>query len=150
MPSCSLLKIEQNTCLHLLISSSIEQVRDALAIFVVVEEEHGLRAISVFKTFSKLVILSIVCICMLSHACGSAGKGFVLWPQGHEFKSPWDHFLNFFITIFLIFFTNFNNFVHLSKLIIYSWFFAHLSFNMSILWSCQKIPEIFTFWLFFI
>ena len=66
----------------------------------------------------------------------------VLLPCG-----PKSFFLN---TCFLIFFTNFTNLFHISKLIIFRWFFAHLSLNRSILWLWQKILKMFTFWLFLI
>ena len=47
------------------------------------------------KSQPKLAIFTYCVHYMSSRAHSSAGKGFVLWPQGHEFKSPWDHFLIF-------------------------------------------------------
>jgi hypothetical protein len=55
-----------------------------------------------------------------------------------------------FYHLFSFSFTNFTNLFHISKLIIFIWFFAHLSLNRSILWLWQKILKMFTFWLFFI
>ena len=45
---------------------------------------------------------------------------------------------------FMFFLQNFNNFFNQSKLLILRWFFAHLSFNIYILWLCQKNPKIFS------
>ena len=47
----------------------------------------------------------------------------------------------FYHLFYFIFLPNFNNLFNLSKLLILRWFFAHLSFNMSILWLCQKNPK---------
>ena len=67
--------------------------------------------------------------------------------KGHGFKTQQDHFIHSFFTnfnIFIVFSSNFNNFFNQSKLLILRWFFAHLSFNIYILWLCQKNPKIFS------
>ena len=105
-----------------------------------------------FKYNSNILfyILFIGCIHVTSQARGSAGKWFCWQTKGLRFKPSKDQ--NIFLTLVFFSFvlTNFNNLIHLSKLLILRWFFAHLSFNMSILWLCKKIPKIFYFWLFFI
>ena len=102
-----------------------------------------------FKFLFNFHILFIWCICISHWARDSVGK--VLCSESKDTgSSPLGTKTLFFYHLFLIFFTNFNNFVHIAKLIILSWFFVHLSFNMSILWLLQKIPKIFNFWLFFI
>ena len=51
--------------------------------------------------------------------------------------------------IYFIFLPNFINLFHLSKLLILRWFFAHLSFNMSILWLCKKNSKNILFLIIF-
>ena len=117
---------------------------------VLEEEEHGLRAIfTFFKLFQNMLFYLVLAfayhterVAQLARFCVVKVRSQVLLPCGPK------HI--FFITCFLIFFTNFTNFVQIAKLIILSWFFAHISFKMSILWLLQKIPKMLTFWLFFI
>ena len=90
-----------------------------------------------FKTVEKWV--SYGCWKFLKHCCNI-----------FMFRTHMSHKMSRHLTYFLIFLHNFNNFVNPSKHLILRWFFAHLSFNTSILWLCQKIPKMFTFWLFFI
>ena len=75
---------------------------------------------------------------------------FVMWRQGRGFKPLWDQNLIFCHLFPSFFFTNLTDFIHQSKLIIFRWFFAHLTFKMSILWLWQEILKMFNFWLFFI
>ena len=82
----------------------------------------------------------------------SVGKGVhakALVPKVMS-STPLETKTYFLSLICFIFLSNFINLFHLSKLLILRWFFAHLSFNMSILWLCKKIPKIFYFWSFFI
>ena len=105
---------------------------------VLEEDNNGLRAIFLFfKLFLKLNILSNGIISISHWARGSVGK--VLWNEGKVTGSNPCETKTFFYHYFPSFSSqNLTNFIHQSKLIIFRWFFAHLTFKMSILWICQK------------